>query len=228
MRSMLLVFGAYVAAKSLFVGAPLYDRLAWIMPVEWWANAVGMVLTLGVLWAIVAYRLNCESLSWEDAGWSAPALPRELAWGGACAAAVLAVGELLLTSTSNSASVERWRAVVDSGLVGKILALISIGLLTGIMEELVYRGALFAFTRRRWGRELRGRTAFVAASAVFFAAMHGLSGWADYLVYALIGALFAGTLAASSSLRAVMLAHVLVNSAHVVGWGRYLRLPSLR
>lgn len=60
-------------------------------------------------------------------------------------------------------------------------------------------------------------------SGVVFSAGHWLADPVAYVVYALMGAVFAGTLVRSGSLRAVMLAHILVNTAHLYGLGNYVR-----
>lgn len=228
MFSIFLVFGSYVAAKSLFVGSRIYGPLSALMPEFWWQHLFGMTLVAGVVGGMIAYRLRRESLEPSAIGLGPARWAREAAWAIAVTAIVIVIDELLLTSSSNSSSVGAWSAAVESGGWGRAGSLYAVGLMTGVQEELVYRGSLFAFLGKRWGTGPRARAAFVFVSAVIFASLHGLSGAVDYAVYALLGAVLASALVLSGSLRTVMAAHVMVNCILIMGWGRLLNLPRLR
>jgi len=197
--SLFIVIAGYLAAGIIFEGSGL---------------VLSKACVLASMIALIGYRLKSTGLGWKAAGWG-PADPlRELAWAGGCALAVWALAFFFLHADSNQAGVSRWSAVLDRP-DGKLVFFVSGCLITGVLEELVYRGALRAYIRRD--------AAFVAASALLFSAFHFLSTPWDYVVYAAIGAVFAGTLVASRSLRAVMLAHVLVNTAHLFGLGNWVR-----
>lgn len=227
MFSIFLVFGTYIAAKVLLVGSPIYGGLSALMPEFWWQRTVGMSGVLALLVAVVTFALRREGLTWAAAGLGPWDPRRELPWACVCAGAVLFVQETMLNPVSNDSAVQAWGTVTQSG-GGRWLALLSTGFLGGSMEEILYRGALFALLRRRWGNARGARIGFIVVSAAVFAGFHGLSSPGDYAVYSVIGAIFASVLSVSGSLRSVIFAHVAVNCVLVMGWGWYLHLPSLR
>lgn len=215
--SLLLTAAVYVVTPWLLMDPDICRSLAFLLPPDWWREVAGKVGILVFLWLIITWRLRCESRTWDALGWRGlpvESLGRELPWALACAGLVIVLGELFLNNgpvPSNQDAVERLGPIIDSPGAGKY-ALLALGtVLTGIKEELFYRGSFFAFLR---GEGRRGLAVFVVMSSVVFAAFHGLSTFGDYVVYAVMGAVFAVTLAASGSLRAVMLAHILVNGFH--------------
>lgn len=197
--SLFILIAGYLAAGIIFEGAGLILSKACV---------------LASMIALIGYRLKTTGLGWKAAGWGPIDPLREFSWAGVCALAVWTLAFFFLRADSNHAAVSKWSAVLDQPN-GKLVFFVSCCLITGVLEELVYRGALRAFIRRD--------SAFVAASALLFAAFHGLSTPWDFVVYAAMGAVFAGTLIASRSLRAVMLAHILVNTAHLFGLGSRVR-----
>lgn len=220
MASLLMIIGVYIISSWLLREPGTYQSLSFLLPPDWWADVAGKSAVLGFLLLIINYRLRREFRGWDALGWSdfsIGRLGRELAWGLACASMVVIISELFLSSgrtPSNWAAAEQGVRIMDSAGAGKY-AILALGtILTGINEELFYRGSFFAFMRSMFGGGRRGLTAFVVISSVVFATFHGLSSLGDYIVYAVMGAVFAVTLAASASLRAVVLAHILVNAFH--------------
>lgn len=218
--SLFFLIAGYVAASMMFNEPRLYSSVSGLIPTIWWTAVFGKLCTLAVMAALIGYRLKSLSLGWKPAGWGRLEPARELRWAAACALVVWVVAELFLRDDSNRAGAAAAASVASSS--GKLIFFLSSCLLTGMLEELVYRGGLRAFLSR--GDESRKANAvFVCVSAAMFSAFHWLSSPADYVVYAVMGAVFAGTLVRSGSLRAVMLAHVLVNTAHLYGLGNYVR-----
>ncbi|MDD5628450.1 MAG: CPBP family intramembrane metalloprotease [Elusimicrobia bacterium] len=215
--SLFLVTGVYFAASTLLREPDAYRRLAFLLPPDWWGEVAGKGGVLVLLWLVISWRLRCESRGWDAAGWNAFSgknAGRELAWALGCAALVIVAGESFLNrgpGPSNWAAAEKWDRNMASAGAGKYVVFVLGTILTGINEELFYRGGFFAFLR---GRGCRGLAVFLAASSVVFATFHGLSSAADYAIYAAMGAVFAVTLAVSGSLRSVILAHILVNGFH--------------
>lgn len=188
----------YVAASALFTGI------------------VGKACVIATMAALIGYRLKSTSRSWEAAGWGRVEPLREFGYSAACAVAVWTIAFFLLPGDANQGSLSSHARDDVKFTSGWWLAFLSTCLLTGVKEELVYRGGLRAFLPG-------GDVKFVLVSAVVFAAGHWLSGPAAYAGYAMVGAVFAVTLVRSGSLRAVMLAHVLVNTAHLFGLGNWVR-----
>lgn len=194
--SLFILLLGYVAAASLFTGV------------------AGKACVIATMAALIGYRLKVSGRSWEAAGWGKVEPPKEIAYAAACAGAVWAVSFLLLPADANQGSLASHVQDDLKTSSGWRLTFLSMCVLTGIKEELVYRGGLRAFLPD-------GDVKFVLISSAVFAAGHWLSGPAAYAVYALTGAVFAWTLVLSGSLRAVMLAHVLAtprtSSASVIG-----------
>lgn len=221
MSFFILIVGC-VTASMLFREPNLYAPVTGLIPEIWWTAVFGKLLTLAAMVGLIGYRLKSLSLSWTAAGWGKVEPLRETGWAVACAAAVWIPSFFFLRSDSNQASLDKWTMIVERNPSGKLLFFLSACLLTGILEELVYRGGLRAFLCR--GEEsVRANVKFIVASAAMIAAFHWVARPVDVIVYSAMGAVFASTLVRSGSLRAVMLAHILVNTAHLYGLGNYVR-----
>lgn len=220
--SVFILIAGYLAASLVFREPGLYAPVSGVIPLVWWTAVFGKLCVAAVMTALIGYRLKRLSLDWRAAGWGKAEPLRELGWAGLCAAVVWIISFFLLRADSNQGAVLKWSGLVDGGSSGKLLFFLSACLLGGTLEELVYRGGLRAFLCR--GEDSAGaNVTFIAASALVFAAFHWVAGPADFLVYAAMGGVFAATLVRSGSLRSVMLAHILVNTAHLFGLGHYVR-----
>lgn len=222
MSFFILIVG-YITISMLFAEPKLYVSFAGVMPMIWWTSVVGKLFSLTVMAALIGYRLNTLSLGWKAAGWGKMEPLRELRWAAACALGVWGLSFFFLPSDSNQVAILKWTGVIEGSASGKLLFFLSGCLLTGMLEELVYRGGLRAFICRGVEDSRRANGIFIAVSAALFAAFHWVSRPIAYVAYAGMGAVFAATLVRSGSLRAVMLAHILVNTAHLFGLGNYVR-----
>lgn len=221
--SLFILIAGYITVSMFFAEPKLYASVAGFIPTIWWTSVIGKLCTLMAMAALIGFRLKSQSLDWKAAGWGKLEPLRELGWAAVCALGVWGLSFFFLSSDANKSAALKWTGVIEGGAPGKILFFLSACLLTGTLEELVYRGGLRAFICR--GNEDSGRAngIFILSSALLFATFHWLSNPLAYIAYAGIGAVFAATLVRSGSLRAVMLAHILVNTAHLFGLGNYVR-----
>lgn len=220
--SYFLLFAGYLTASVLFQFPELYAPVAGAISLMWWTSVFGKAAVLGTMITLIGSRLKTLSLSWKEAGWGKVEPLRELAWAGVCALIVWGISFFLLPDDANRGAVEK-AEILKANASGKFMLFLSSCLLTGMLEELIYRGALRAFICGRRENDRRADAIFVAVSAIVFASFHWLSSPIFYVVYAGMGAVLATVLVASGSLRAVMLAHILVNTAHLLGLGNYIR-----
>lgn len=223
--SVFLLIAGYIAASVIFREPRLYAPISGVIPLVWWTEVFGKLCVLAAMTALIGYRLKRLSLDWRAAGWGKAEPLRELGWAGLCAAIVWLISFFLLRADSNQGGVLRWAGLVDGASSGRPLFFLSACLLGGTLEELVYRGGLRALLCR--GEDsARANVRFIVASALVFAAFHWVAGPADFFIYAAMGGVFAATLVRSGSLRAAMLAHILVNTAHLFGLGHHVRYLS--
>lgn len=221
--SYFVLIAGYLAVSMLFGEPKLYTPVSGVIPTIWWTDVIGKAVGIAVLAALIGYRLKSLGRDWRSAGWGEAKPLKELLYALGCAAAVWAIAFFFLAEHANQGAVTSHAHDDLRSSSGWWLAFLSTCVLTGIREELVYRGGLRAFMTGGSGGSSKDDLRFVLVSGVVFAAGHWLSSPGAYVVYALMGAVFAGTMVRSGSLRAVMLAHVLVNTAHLYGLGNYVR-----
>lgn len=220
--SVFLLIAGYITARLLFSEPSLYAPVSGLIPTIWGTSVFGKLCSLAAMTALIGYLLKTRSLGWKAAGWGKAEPLREICWAAICAVVVWG-GSFLLPSDANHSALFKWTPVIEQGASGKLLFFLSACLLTGILEELVYRGGLRAFICRGIEDNGRPNAVFIVVSATLFAAFHWVSTPIAFAVYAAMGMVFAATLVRSGSLRAVMLAHILVNTAHLFGLGNYVR-----
>lgn len=220
---MILLLLAYLAAAVVFTEPRLYALLTGLLPLAWWTGVVGKALVIATMVVVIGHRLKATDRDWRFAGWGKWEPLRELGFAAGCAGAVWLISFFLLADNANLGGISNHAQDELKSSSGWWLAFFSSCVLTGIREELVYRGGVRAYLSVGTAGSARSDLRFVLVSGVIFAAMHWLSSASAYVVYALIGAVFAVTFVRSGSLRAVMLAHILVNTAHLYGLGNYVR-----
>lgn len=221
--SFFILIVGYVAVSMLFSEARLYAPVAGGVPAIWWTGVIGKACGIAVMAALIGYRLKALGRDWRSAGWGKAEPLAELLFAFGCASVVWAISFFFLSGHANQGALATHAHEDLKTSSGWWLAFLSSCVLTGIREELVYRGGLRAFMAGGIGGSSTNDLRFVLVSGVVFAAGHWLASPSAYVVYALMGAVFAGTLVGSGSLRAVMLAHILVNTAHLSGLGNYVR-----
>lgn len=220
---MIILILAYLAAAVVFTEPRLYVPLTGLLPMAWWTGVVGKGLVIAAMVVVIGRRLKATDRDWRFAGWGKWEPLRELGFAAGCAGAVWFISFFLLADNANLGGISNHAQDDLKSSSGWWLAFISSCVLTGIREELVYRGGVRAYLSVEGAGSAKTEFRFVLVSGVLFAAMHWLSSASAYLVYALIGAVFAATFLRSGSLRAVMLAHILVNTAHLCGLGNFVR-----
>lgn len=221
--SLFILLMGYVAAGAVFNEPRLYSPVAGLLPLAWWTGVVGKTCGIAMMTALIGYRLKSSGRGWKSAGWGRAEPLKELGYAAACAGVVWVIAFFLLADDANQGGLANHAQDDLRSSSGWWLVFLSSCLLTGVKEELVYRGGLRAFLSGGASGSIRDDVKFVLVSGVVFAAGHWLSSPGAYAVYALIGGVFAVTLARSGSLRAVMIAHILVNTAHLYGLGHYVR-----
>lgn len=221
--SVFLLIAGYLTTSMLFAEPKLYAPVSGLLPLAWWTNVIGKACGIAVMTALIGHRLKTLGRDWKSAGWGKAEPLKELAYAVGCAAVVWGIAFFLLAENANQGGIANHAHDDLRSSSGWWLVFLSSCLLTGIREELVYRGGLRAFMSGSALGSAKEELRFVLVSGVVFAAGHWLSSPSAYVVYALMGAVFAATLVRSGSLRAVMLAHILVNTAHLFGLGNYVR-----
>ena len=188
-----------------------------------WADAPWMItgnsiVILAVMSGLMAVCLRLTGQTWADLGLKASLSRREAAWGAVAGLAVY--GSITAFHSFEHASARQPEAALSALIFSPsrswFHALFSISLLTGVLEELVYRGAIVGFLRRGFGggAVAAGLAAFV--SGLVFSVMHPLTGLNAYILYAGIGAGLSLVYMHTGSLGTVILAHVLANGIAVV------------
>lgn len=221
--SLFILLLGYVAAGTVFNEPRLYAPVSGLLPLAWWTGVVGKACVVAVMAALIGYRLKALGRDWRSAGWGKVMPLEELLFAFGCASVIWAISFFFLSVHANQGAIATHAHEDLKSSSGWWLAFLSSCVLTGIREELVYRGGLRAFMAGGAGGSSKYDLRFVLVSGVAFAAGHWLASPGAYVVYALMGAVFAGTLVRSGSLRAVMLAHILVNTAHLYGLGNHVR-----
>mgnify|MGYP001575867167 FL=1 len=221
--SFFILIAGYITVSMFFSEAKLYAPLVGGIPVMWWTGVIGKSLGVAVMAALIGYRLKVLGRDWRSAGWGEVQPLKELLFALGCAAGVWAISFLFLSEHANQGAIASHAHEDLKSASGWWLAFLSSCVLTGIREDLVYRGGLRAFMAVGTGGSPKDDLRFALVSGVVFAAGHWLASPGAYVVYVLMGAVFAATLVRSGSLRAVMLAHILVNTAHLYGLGNYVR-----
>lgn len=122
------------------------------------ANALNALLAPGwyvpvcvaaaVLLVLIARR---SGLTWQDLGLGRAAARRGLRWGLVLAAAVVVVclAGLALPFSREAFQDERAAGLSSGELVYRVLVRVPLG--TVLLEEVAFRGVLWAMVRRRWG-----------------------------------------------------------------------------
>ncbi|MDQ1013050.1 membrane protease YdiL (CAAX protease family) [Streptomyces sp. V4I23] len=210
------------------------------------ANALNVLLAPGwyvpvcvvaaVLLVLIARR---SGLTWDDLGLGRAAARRGLRWGLILVGAVLVVYPvgLALPFTREAFQDERAAGLSPEELVYRVLVRVPLG--TVMLEEIAFRGVLWAMVRRRWGpvwatvvssvlfglwhvQPSRGLTrANAAAQAVFGAGQVGvaLSVTAAVVGTALAGVLLCELRRRSGSLIPPVALHCALNSAgYALAW----------
>jgi membrane protease YdiL (CAAX protease family) len=218
-----------LAVVVLAAANALNDSLApgWYVPV---------CVVTAVLLVLIARR---SGLTWDDLGLGRAAARRGLRWGLVLVGAVLVVLSvgLALPITQEAFQDERAAGLSPEELVYRVLIRVPLG--TVLLEEIAFRGVLWAMVRRRWGpvratvvssvlfglwhvQPSRGLTrANAAAQEVFGAGQVGvaLSVTAAVVGTALTGVLLCELRRRSGSLVAPMALHCALNSAgYALAW----------
>lgn len=210
------------------------------------ANALNHLLAAGwyvpvcVVAAVVLVLIARRSgLTWDDLGLGRAAVRRGLRWGLVLVGAVLVVLSvgLALPFTREAFQDERAAGLSPEELVYRVLVRVPLG--TVLLEEIAFRGVLWAMARRRWGpvratvvssvlfglwhvQPSRGLTrANASAQAVFGAGQVGvaLSVTAAVVGTALAGVLLCEIRRRSGSLVAPLALHCALNSGgYALAW----------
>lgn len=119
--------------------------MAGILPLAWWTGVIGKSFGIAVMTALIGYRLRVLGRDWRSAGWGEVEPLKELLFALGCAAVVWTISFFFLSEHANQGAIVS-RAHEDlKSSSGWWLAFLSSCALTGIREELVYRGGLRAF-----------------------------------------------------------------------------------
>ncbi len=165
-----VVIGAAVAApwlwwamQSLAAGSPAWSPLAH-QPFHRYVNRCLLVLALGLLWPLVrAFRLR----SWADVGWHWEAAERRR-WAGFFALGFFTLGAATVLALVGSGRL--WAPQGGTGRwMGKIAGAAGTAVVVSVLEEFLFRGAVFSALRRQSGFLLSGGiTSAVYAWVHFF------------------------------------------------------------
>ncbi|MBF0129280.1 MAG: CPBP family intramembrane metalloprotease [Alphaproteobacteria bacterium] len=158
-----------------------------------------------IIGSSVLAAMRLRALSWSDLGFRRPLGKRWYAAALVLALVVFPVLSLLIELALRRFDLERQDLTLLLGAMRghplSLAALIVLGcLVIPLFEEVLFRGVLFAWLRRRWGRVLA-----VAVSSLAFALAHGLSGTLVPLF--VLGAFIALLYDLSGSLWPAVLAH---------------------
>lgn len=182
-----------------------------------WMHTYSHILILGAMAGLMGVCLKLTSLTWADLGLKLPVTRREMIWGVFAGLAVYGTINSfhVFEHASPRQTEESLSALLDAPRQHWLVAFLSVGLITGVLEELVYRGALVGFLRRGFGGGAAAAGLAAFASGLIFSVMHPLSGLNAYVLYAAIGASLSLVYMHTGSLGVVMLAHVVANSIAV-------------
>lgn len=214
---MLFLTAAYMGMK-FFISAP--DVRAFVG--RWaedsrWMHTYSHILILSAIAGLMVACLKFTASTWEDLGLKFPLSRREIIWGVVTGLAVCgAINSFhVFEYASPRQAEETISSLLDAPRKNWLEAFLSVGLITGVLEELVYRGAIVGFLRRGFGggAAAAGLAAFV--SGLVFSLMHPLSGLNAYVLYGAIGVGLSLVYMHTGSLGVVMLAHVVANSIAV-------------
>lgn len=174
---------------------------------------VSDIMMLVAMAGLMTACLWITSSTWADLGLTFSLTRREVVWGVAAGFAVsgaIACFHSLKDASPRQAE-EALTVLFNSPQQSWVQAFLGIGLITGMLEELVYRGAIVGFLRRGFGggTAAAGLAAFV--SGLVFSLTHPLTGLDAYVLYGAIGVGLSLVYMHTGSLSAVMLAHVIAN-----------------
>lgn len=182
-----------------------------------WMHTYSHILILGAMAGLIAVCLKLTALTWADLGAKISLTRREIVWGVVAGFAVYGTINSfhVLEHASPRQTEASLSSLFDAPRQHWLEAFLSVGLITGVLEELVYRGALVGFLRRGFGGGAAAAGLAAFASGLIFSVMHPLSGLNAYVLYAVIGAGLSLVYMHTGSLGVVMLAHVVANSIAV-------------
>lgn len=210
--SALVIFAAYVACKvavsSPIVEAVVIPRISRV----WWLVSYSNILIFAAMVALMTGCMKVCGIGWTELGWSRQLSRRDTAVGLWAGFTIFVVLSFLRDSSGRGRTVEPVLNDLDFTKVGTWAHwILATGVLTGIGEELLYRGAIVGFLSRGFGGGIVAAAIAATVSGLFFAIMHPLSGLDAYVVYGGIGVFLSLVYLQTNSLRAVMLAHVVAN-----------------
>jgi membrane protease YdiL (CAAX protease family) len=169
------------------------------------ATLVMVAAMLGSVYLIVVRR---RGRRWGDIGLRAAA-PRALALAALTGAALVPAAGLVQALLGLSVEDDLLRMLAPEGFTwpGLIAAVVFLGLLTPVAEEVYFRGVLYGWLRGRW------RVALAAPlSAVPFAAMHFFYPWPLMAMVGGLGLILALVYEVSGSLWPPIAIHATYNS----------------
>lgn len=214
---MLFLSAAYIGMK-FFISAPEIRTFVgrWVEDARW-MHTYSHILILSAMAGLMGACLKLTASTWADLGLMFPLSRRELFWGVITGLAVYAAINSfhIFENASPRQSEGAISSLMDSPRQNWLEAFLSVGLITGVLEELVYRGAIVGFLRRGFGGGTAAAGLAAFASALIFSVMHPLSGLNAYVLYGAIGAGLSLVYMHTGSLGVVMLAHVVANSIAV-------------
>ena len=166
---------------------------------------VMVAANLGSVYLIVVRR---HGLSWSEIGLARSA-PRALALAALTGVALVPVVSVIEALLGLSFEDSMIRLIAPEGFTwgGLIGAVVFLGVITPIAEEVYFRGIVYGWLRNRW------RVAVAApASAAVFAATHFVYPWPMMLMVAGLGVVFALAYELSGSLWPPIAIHATYNS----------------
>lgn len=214
----LVIFAWYLVIKIVIVD--YHQGLSPLVTKAWWEILASRGLTIIAIAALIPLQLRREGLETADLGYKSRWTLRDLGWGVGAGLVIWFVHNGLIDWIAQSAGTEwanigeksRAAAYRSAGPAEEFGVWLSAVVMTPIIEEVVYRAALIASFRKRWGGGAKRETAYILASAALFATAHELSHPLYTAAYAVTGACLALVYVKTKSLNAAIAAHAVINA----------------
>jgi len=197
-------------------GAHVAQQFGWVADLKSAVPAMTVVigvLTTGVVLAMLAVRKHPLA----TIGWTSDAVGVNAAIGAAIWAAIMALSLMfiMLLSVAWPSGFEDFsqtRTRIEDVLPRiSIPMILLMSLVTGIYEEVLFRGILLTRLRQLFGSTV----AAVLASSLLFGSMHFYEGFAAVIIITIFGFLLAMCVVWRRSLVAAMVAHFLFNAVQL-------------
>lgn len=218
-----LAFAAFSALLSAFLVSQFYLQIhravGWRLPQTGFQDSAFLLIVLQMAWYVILLgyiyfliHVQFQRPFWETLRWRRPSLQKTLAYvlGGFLLAVVVEFAPTLLPDKTSFPLQRLFSSPEAAYATGAFAVLVA-----PFMEELIFRGVLFAFFERFGG------VAFaVGLTALLFAALHmsEYSGaWNHLLLILVVGVVFSLARAWSASLAPSVILHAAYNLTLMLG-----------